>query len=243
MKATKQLNILKTLQYSLDRKTLEIIYTSFIRPIMEYGCAVWDGCTQADALRLESIQLAAARVISGALRTTSNMKLYEETGLTQLAKRRETSRLILMYKIKNNLVPGYLSNIFPNDPNLNRRYNTRQASDLPHFRARTELFDKSFFPATTRLWNNLPLEIRNSKSLSEFKSKININVPRPVKQTELYYVGKRFLAVIHARMGMGRSQLNAIYLILVFLTLLSVDVGKVLKMYGITFFSVLIMSF
>ena len=185
-KATKQLNILKTLQYRLDRKTLEIIYISFIRPLMEYGSAVWDGCTQVDAHRLEGIQLAAARVISGALRTTPNMRLYEETGLAQLAKRRETSRLILMYKIKNNLVPGYLSNIIPNDPNLNRRYNTRHTPDIPHFRARTELFDHSFFPATTRLWNNLPPDTRNSKSLNEFKNKINICVPRPVKQTELY---------------------------------------------------------
>ena len=84
-KATKQLNIMKALQYLLDRKTLEIIYISFIRPLMEYAGMVWDGCTQADAQRLEDIQLAAARVISGAMRTTPSEKLYEETGLATLA--------------------------------------------------------------------------------------------------------------------------------------------------------------
>ena len=92
-KATKQLNIMKALQYRLDRKTLEIIYISFIRPLMAYAGMVWDGCTQADAQRLEDIQLAAVRVISGAMRTTPSEKLYEETGLSTLATRRETSKL------------------------------------------------------------------------------------------------------------------------------------------------------
>ena len=208
-KATKQLNILKTLQFRLDRKTLEIIYTSFIRPLMEYGNVVWDGCTQSDALKLESVQLAAARVISGAMRTTFDAKLYEETGLTTLAKRREVSKLILMYKITNNMVPEYLSSIISNEQNLNRRYITRQAPDLPQFRTRTELFVNSFFPSTIKLWNQLPLDVRNSTTLADFKNKISTNVPRSLKQTELYYVGNRFAAVLHTRLRLGRSKLNA----------------------------------
>ena len=113
-----------------------------------------------------------------------------------------------MYKITHQLVPEYLSNTIPTDPNPNR-YNTRHSSDLPHFRARTELFDNSFFPSTTRLWNSLPLDIRNSNSLRDFKNHIKVDVPRSVKQANLYYVGNRFAAVQHARLRMGRSQLNA----------------------------------
>ena len=86
---------MKSLQYSLDRATLEIIYTSFVRPLMEYASIVWDGCTQADAERLENTQLDAARVICGAMRTTPSDKLYEVTGILILAKRRQTRKLIL----------------------------------------------------------------------------------------------------------------------------------------------------
>ena len=53
------------------------------------------------------------------------------------------------------------------------------------------------------------MDVRNSKSLFEFQSKVASNVPQSIKQIELYYVGKRFLAVIHARLRMGRIQLNA----------------------------------
>ena len=34
------------LKFQLDRKSLGIIYTSFIRPILEYGIESRDNCTQ-----------------------------------------------------------------------------------------------------------------------------------------------------------------------------------------------------
>ena len=208
-KASKQLNIMKSLQFILDRKTLETIYFSFIRPLMEYGCVIWDGCTQAESLRLENIQLAAARIISGAMRTKSNAKLYEETGFVTLEKRRELLKLTQMYKIINGLVPSYLSDIVFDNPNSERHYYTRQADDLPSIRARTDVFNNSFFPSAIRLWNQLPLDVRNSTTLTEFKNKIKITIPRPVKDIQLYYIGSRFPAIIHTRLRLGRSQLNA----------------------------------
>ena len=51
--------------------------------------------------------------------------------------------------------------------------------------------------------------MRNSTTLVEFKNKISANVPRSLKQTELYYVGNRTAAVLHTRLRLGRSQLNA----------------------------------
>ena len=141
------------------------------------------------------------------MRTTPSNKLYEETGFVTLAKRRENCKLVQMYKITHGLTPGYLSNVIGNEQNQNR-YNTRHSSDLHHFRARTDLFNRSYFPSTTRLWNSLPLEVRNLNTLKEFKNHVKVNIPRPVKQDSLYYVGKRFPAVLHARLRMGRRQLN-----------------------------------
>ena len=181
-----------------------------MRPILEYASIVWDGCTQGDENRLEGVQLTAARVVTGAMKTTPTVKLYEETGWEPLSKRREKSKLIQMYKIVHNLVPNYLQNIIPHlpTPDMTFNYYTRRRLDLPHFRARTDILDKSFFPSATRLWNLLPLEIRSVPSLSQFKSKIETHAVRPVKHSSLYYIGKRKLAVLHARLRMGRSQLN-----------------------------------
>ena len=99
----------------------------------------------------------------------------------------------------------YFSTASPDTGN----YTTRQQFDLPHFRARTDLFDKSYFPSTVRLWNQLPLEIRNSDSIQKFKSNITQPVARPIKFDELYNFGNRFLAVQHTRLRLDASQLNS----------------------------------
>ena len=43
-KAYKKLNILRSLKFDLDRLTLQIMYFSFIRPILEYGDIIFDNC-------------------------------------------------------------------------------------------------------------------------------------------------------------------------------------------------------
>ena len=59
-KAWKRINIMRKLKFQLDRKSLEIIYTVFIRPILEYGNEIWDNCTQYEKDDLEKIQIEAA---------------------------------------------------------------------------------------------------------------------------------------------------------------------------------------
>ena len=45
-KAWDRINIMRKLKFQLDRRSLEIIYTTYIRPILEYGNEIWDNCTQ-----------------------------------------------------------------------------------------------------------------------------------------------------------------------------------------------------
>ena len=52
-KAWTRLNIMRKLKFDLDRKSLETIYISFIRPILEYADIIWDNCSQQDEQELE----------------------------------------------------------------------------------------------------------------------------------------------------------------------------------------------
>ena len=47
------INIMRKLKFKLDRKSLEIIYTTFIRPILEYGDVIWDNCAQYEKNEIE----------------------------------------------------------------------------------------------------------------------------------------------------------------------------------------------
>ena len=79
-----RLNIMRKLKFQLDRKSLEIIYTSFIRPLLEYSNVVWDNCTQYESNDLEKIENEAARIVTGATKLTSLQYLYIETGWESL---------------------------------------------------------------------------------------------------------------------------------------------------------------
>ena len=52
-KAWFRINIMHKFKFLLDRKSLETIYFSFIRPILEYGDVVWDNCTQQEKQDIE----------------------------------------------------------------------------------------------------------------------------------------------------------------------------------------------
>ena len=89
---------MRKLKFTLDRKSLETIYFSFIRPLLEYADVVWDNCTQYEVDELEKIYIEAARIVTGATKLVSIDSLYTETGWETLASRRLNHKLLLFFK-------------------------------------------------------------------------------------------------------------------------------------------------
>ena len=52
-KAWSRINVMRKLKFQLDRKSLETINFSFIRPLLEYASVVWNNCTQYESNELE----------------------------------------------------------------------------------------------------------------------------------------------------------------------------------------------
>ena len=59
-----------------------------IRSTMEYADIVWDGCLIGEKELLESVQLEAARLVTGATKGTHRESLLEETSWQKLENRR-----------------------------------------------------------------------------------------------------------------------------------------------------------
>ena len=60
-----RVNILRKFNFFLDRKTLEKIYLTFIRPILEYADVVWDIKTLFLVNKSENVQIEADRIVTG----------------------------------------------------------------------------------------------------------------------------------------------------------------------------------
>ena len=179
-KVSSRLKLLRSLKFTLRRKSLEKIYFTFIRPILEYADIVWDNCTLQQTNELEKIQLEAGRIVSGTTKLVSIEKLYTELGWVKLADRRKFHKLQQFYKVDHNLAPGYLCDLLPSHVGDTTNYPLRNADNYTQVHARTALYGSSFLPSTIREWNKLPIEHRNVETLSAFKTSLtnrNIKIP------------------------------------------------------------------
>ena len=113
------------------------IYTVFIRPILEYDNEIWDNCTQDEKDDLEKIQIEAARIATGTTKLISIENLYSEIGWETLETRRKKQKLVLFYKMINDLTPLYLSTIIPFTITETSHYNLRNANDIRTINTRT----------------------------------------------------------------------------------------------------------
>ena len=115
--------------------------------------------------KLESTQYNVVLAITGAIRGTNTVKLYQELGLESLQNRRKLRRLSLFYKIYNDQSPLYLYNLIPAKTPL------RNLKEIPTIKLNHRFFENSFFPATITEWNDLDYSLRSAPS-STFSRKI-----------------------------------------------------------------------
>ena len=83
-----------------------------IRPVLEYGSALFDNCSIGDNLKLESCQHTAALICSGAMRRTETNLLMNMLGWESLGDRRKVSKMTLFFKIIHNQTVPYLQRNF-----------------------------------------------------------------------------------------------------------------------------------
>ena len=180
-----------------------IIHKAFLRPLIDYGDIIYDQ-PQNESLceKLESAQYKATLAITGAIQGSSRDKIYQELGLESLKLRRWYKHLSCMYKIIKEEALNYLINFVPKcETNIRTRNNS-----IPTFNCRTNCFKYSFFPSTLNDWFNLDLNIRNSESISIFKSKL-LSFIRPV-QTNIYNIFDLKGLKFQTRLILGLSHLN-----------------------------------
>ena len=139
-KAWTRINVMRRLKYVLDRKSLETIYISFVRPLLEYSDVVWDNCTNYEKDDIEKIQNEAARIVSGCTKLVSISELFLETGWETLTDRRRKHKLILFFKMIKGISPDFLCNLIPQSVGETSQYNLRNSLNLQVIPTRTSLY-------------------------------------------------------------------------------------------------------
>jgi histone H3/H4 len=205
-KAYRRLDILRSLSKQLDKLSLQKLYLSFIRPILEFSSPVWGNLNRHEEEMLEEIQRSAIRVVTGAKRGTSHEPLYAEVGWPTLEERRKYQMLVMIFKMINNLAPPTLTELLPDTKADRNPYHIRAGNDLDTPRARTSAYADSFLPYACTEWNNLPDDIRNIPSLEEFSETIKPPTRPPPPH---YSTGNRRNQILICRLRVGNADLNS----------------------------------
>ena len=204
-KAWFRVNTMRRLKFKLDRKSLEIIYTAFIRSLLEYSDVIWDNCAEYEKNGLDKIQNEAARIATGATKLVPLNALSKEICWESLEQRRQNHRLTLFYKMFYNITPLYLSSLVPQSVSNLSQYSLRNSNDLQTVNARSSQYYHSFLPSTTRDWNSLSTETKQSDSVNSFKQFLNKDKP---SVPSYFYTGSRIGQILHSRIRTNCSSLN-----------------------------------
>ena len=137
-----------------------------------------NGVTQKDMNRLQKLQNKCARMISMKPRFEHVTPLLKELHWLPIEDRVSFKTLVYVYKSLNGLSPQYIQDCFmvnsPSDEATRTRSADNKSLLVPRFRKCAG--EKAFSIAAPRLWNTLPVEIRNASSLDSFKSMLKTHL-------------------------------------------------------------------
>ena len=91
-RCARRLNLMKSLagrNWGGDRSTLLKMYTSLIRPILDYNAFIFDEISSSEIKTLQTIQNHALRIATGAIRTSKVENLHVDTNIPLLMHRRK----------------------------------------------------------------------------------------------------------------------------------------------------------
>ena len=103
-------------------KVKKLCYTTLVKPVLEYGCPVWDPYQQVDIDNLERIQKRAGRFCTGNYKmehgqTKTNM---QKLGWKPLEEHRAIDKLSVLFKARSGLMDVKVNHLKVNSNNTRR---------------------------------------------------------------------------------------------------------------------------
>ena len=171
IKTSKQINALKRMKHFLDRTCKNIIYNSYISSNFNYCPIVWMFTGKINLEKIEKTNKRALRYVANNYEAEYD-DMCQDQKVLNIHKRCIKTVAIQMYKIKRQLVPIYVQELFRKRESC---YNIRDNDlfEIPCFKT-VKYGKKSFRYFGAKLWANIPKEIKAKPTLTCFKDALTI---------------------------------------------------------------------
>ena len=152
----------------LPTNILRMIYNAIIAPCLDYGITVWGSAANIYLDRLFKLQKRAIRIVNHSTFLAHTSPIFYSLNLLNIYDIFKYQVGIFMFLCKRKLLPISLLSYYELNCNIHS-HDTRNALNFHLPKIRTTLSQNSIIYQGPIIWNSIPVQICNSKSLNLFK--------------------------------------------------------------------------
>ena len=160
----------------LNNEDCEKLVHAFVTSRLDCCNSILYGLPGSELAKLQRIQNIAARLVARVKKSDHITPVFQKLHWLPVKSRIIYKILLLTYKALNGLAPSYLSELLDTyRPSRNLRSSGKHLLTTKKTNT-VNCGDRAFSVCAPKLWNNLPLHIRQAKSLSSFKSQLKTHL-------------------------------------------------------------------
>ena len=174
-KLASKINVLYRIRDQITFDIRKIVYNSIIQPHYDYCSTLYINCTKEQIESMQKLQNRAMRYILKCEYRTPSDFMLKSLNWMNVSQRINYNVMLLVYKMKNNLVPQYLCNKIRFASEFHHR-NTRNRNEIRLPDIRTENARKCLLYNGIKLFNELPTDLKNCDSINIFKKRLAMHI-------------------------------------------------------------------
>ena len=157
----------------LTRESTEKIIHALVSSRLDYCNSLFLGLPSNQLNKLQRVQNACARLVCNSPRFSHCSPLLKELHWLPVKQRIIFKTLLIIFKAIHGKSPVYIQQLLELKSSTQMHYRLRSSQDNtllkhPSGKSKVTLGDRAFLYAAPKLWNNLPLFVRQSLSVNEF---------------------------------------------------------------------------
>lgn len=168
-KLSRNIGIIYRVKNIFCTSILRTLYCTLILPYLNYCNIIWGVTYYESICPIVVLQKRIIRIITNSRWRDHTTNLFEMLSLLKFVDLVKLNISVFMYKVFHNNVPSNIKKIFLLRSDF-CQYNSRQNLDFYVCFKRSKVREFSISCKGTEIWNNLPSDLRLSKSLHIFKN-------------------------------------------------------------------------
>ena len=170
-KANSIVGLIRRSFFHLSPPLFKQLYTTFVRPHLEYAQVVWSPKLRKTTKLIEGVQRRATRIVDACKNHPYQSRL-EQIGIPTLEYRRAVSDMVEVYKHLHNYDKTTVPERFSPRTRPSRNHNFELERIFAKDGARG-VQTNSFYFRSIKQWNTLPREVVESPSIVVFKKRLD----------------------------------------------------------------------